>query len=353
MEKLISGIQQVGIGIPDLEEAWGWYRKHFGMDVPVLNEAAEAPLMLNYTGNKVQSRHACLAININGGGGFEIWQFTSRTPQSPEFEVILGNYGIFITKMKTSSVEESFLKFKKENINLLSEIVTDPAGNNTFYLKDPLGNIFQIVESDTWLTNGTTNKSGGIGGILLGVSDIEKSLKLYSGILGFDDVVFDKQGVFDDFSSLPGGNQKVRRILLKHTKPMAGPFSRLLGPATIELVQALEGDHRNIYADRMWGDQGFIHLCFDIKNMDALKEECEQAGFPFTVDSQDSFDMGDSAGRFSYVEDPDGTLIEFVETHKVPIFKKIGWYLDIRKRDPAKPLPDWIVKSMAFGRKKD
>ncbi len=353
MGKIISGIQQVGIGIPDLEESWKWYRKYFGMDVPVLNEAADAPLMLKYTGNEVHSRHACLAININGGGGFEVWQFTSREPQPANFEVVLGNYGIFITKMKTSSVEKSFESFKKEDINLLSGIITDPAGNKKFYLTDPMGNIFQMVESNVWLTNKTSDKAGGVAGVVLGVSDIDESLKLYSDVLGFDEKVFDVQGVFDDFASLPGGHQKVRKVLLKHSKPMAGPFSRLLGPASIELVQALGGNQHSIYIDRMWGDQGFIHLCFDIKKMDELKEECQQAGFGFTVDSQDSFDMGDSAGRFSYIEDPDGTLIEFVETHRVPIFKKIGWYMDIRKRDPSKPLPDWMVKAMQLGRKKD
>ena len=31
--------------------------------------------------------------------------------------------------------------------------------------------------------------------------------------------------------------------------------------------------------------------------------------------------MGDAAGQFAYIEDPDGTLIEFVETHKVPLVK--------------------------------
>jgi hypothetical protein len=29
---------------------------------------------------------------------------------------------------------------------------------------------------------------------------------------------------------------------------------------------------------------------------------------------------------FCYIEDPDGTLIELVETHKSAIFKKIGWF---------------------------
>jgi len=55
--------------------------------------------------------------------------------------------------------------------------------------------------------------------------------------------------------------------------------------------------------------------------MDHLKKECEEAGFHFTVDSAESFDMGEAAGHFSYIEDPDGTLIEFVETHKIPIIK--------------------------------
>ena len=63
--------------------------------------------------------------------------------------------------------------------------------------------------------------------------------------------------------------------------------------------------------------------------------------------------MGEAAGSFSYIEDPDGTLIELVETYKVPILKKFGWYLNLRKRNPEKPLPDWMLKSMRFNRKKD
>ena len=40
---------------------------------------------------------------------------------------------------------------------------------------------------------------------------------------------------------------------------------------------------------------------------------------------------------FTYIEDPDGTLIEFVETHKVPIAKKFGLFVDMIKRDPENP----------------
>ena len=102
----------------------------------------------------------------------------------------------------------------------------------------------------------------------------------------------------------------------------------------------------------MWGDLGYIHLCFDITGMAALRGKCLAYGSPFTVDSGD-FDMGEAAGQFAYIEDPDGTLIEFVETHKVPIMKKLGWYLDLRKRAPEKSLPTWMVKAMGFSRVKD
>ena len=87
--------------------------------------------------------------------------------------------------------------------------------------------------------------------------------------------------------------------------------------------------------------------------MDLLKKECESKGFVFTVDSSDTFDMGEAGGRFSYVEDPDGTLIEFVETHKVPILKKIGWYIHLKDRKPGKSLPRIILKLMGLNRVRD
>src|SRR5688572_32598875 len=102
---IISGIQQVGIGIPDVHAAFKWYRQHFGMDIPIFEEAAEANLMLPYTGGKPHKRHAILAINLKGGGGFEIWQYTSRTPQPAAFQANLGDLGLFAAKMKSENVE--------------------------------------------------------------------------------------------------------------------------------------------------------------------------------------------------------------------------------------------------------
>jgi len=208
-----------------------------------------------------------------------------------------------------------------------------------------------VVPSNDWFLKVPT-PTGGIEGAIIGVSDIEKSRSVYSDILGYDEVVYDQEDSFSDLKDLEGGKNKYRRVLLKHTKPRKGPFSQMLGSSVLELVEVKDRTPKKIFDGRFWGDLGFIHLCFDIIGMREMRVLCESKGFKFTVDSSESFDMGEAAGHFSYIEDPDGTLIEFVETHKIPILKKIGWYLDLTTRSPEKPLPKWMLRSLKFNRVK-
>lgn len=350
MTKIIAGIQQLGIGVSNLSEAREWYKDNLGYDVVIFDEAAEANLMLPYTDNKPQKRHAILAYNMRGGGGFEVWQYTSRTPEAPAFEIQLGDLGIFACKIITPNIKNAFKEFSNNNVNIISEISNTPDGKPHFFIKDPYNNIFEIEEGNDYLLN-QPKVTGGNSGVIIGVSDMDKSIKFYSGILGYNEVVYDEVNQFNDLHSISGGNEKYRRVLLKHSKKRTGAFSTLLRDSTIELVQAIDRKAKKIYKNRLWGDLGYIHLCFDIYGMDELKNECKKAGHPFTVDSANSFDMGEAAGHFSYIEDPDGTLIEFVETHKIPIIKKIGWYLNLQKRNPQKPLPNWFFKLLGAARK--
>ncbi len=353
---VVSGIQQLGIGVSNVAEAWKWYRKYLGMDIKVFEESATASLMLPYTGGMPQKRHAVLALNLSGGGGFEIWQYTDRIPQPPKFVPALGDLGIFAAKIKSRDVQKSHAFFAEEKLNV-SPLTQDPHGRTHFFLTDPYNNIFQIIESHNWFSK-EKKLTGSVYGVIIGVTDIKKSMEVYSGILGYDQVVFDLNDSFTDFEGIHGGDSNFRRVLLKHSKPRLGAFGKLFGDSEIELVQVEGHTPRKIYEERFWGDLGFIHLCFDIQGMEALNAACAKRGFPFTVDSfanhdGNSFDMGEAAGHFSYIEDPDGTLIEFVETHKVPIFKKFGWYLNLRKRNPAKHLPDFIVRLLGLGKVKD
>jgi catechol 2,3-dioxygenase-like lactoylglutathione lyase family enzyme len=351
---IICGIQQIGIGVTSLAEAWEWYRKHFGMDIRMFEEAAYAEYMLPYTGNQPQKRHAVLAINMQGGGGFEVWQYMERIPVAPSFTPGIGDLGINICKMKSFDLVATHSGMQNSGLNI-TPLVKDPLGELTFYVTDPYNNVFQYVSVSKKFYDDKKD-NGGAHGVVIGTSDIDKALSVYADILGFDEIIYDVTGTFEDLEQLHGGLKNFRRMLLVHREEREGPFSRLFGRGTIELVQALNYKPKKIYEGRFWGDPGFIQICFDIQGFTGLEEYCRSKGHPFTVNSMQklhkSFDMGEAAGHFAYIEDPDGTLIELVETHKIPVVKKIGWYINLTKWKKGKRLPDWMLKTMRFNRVK-
>lgn len=359
MSKIICGIQQIGIGVNDLYDAWRWYLKAFGVDIRIFEDDTVAELMLPYTGGQPQKRHAALAMNLDGGGGFEVWQYSDRTPQPPAQKPQLGDLGIFAAKIKCFDIDKAHKHLTNLEHNAISDIYDGPYGQKHFFVEDPRGNVFDVVENKTSWFRKPTKPTGSTYGAIIGVSDIDKALTVYKDILEFDKVIADETGTFEDLITLNGGNGKFRRVVLTHSKPRTGAFSKLLGDGQIELVQAIDYAPKKIFENRFWGDLGFIHLCFDIRRMDDLEKECNEMGHPFTINSnvkhseKGGFDMGEAAGHFAYIEDPDGTLIEFVETQRLPIAKKFGIYLNLDKRGDEKALPDWIIKMLSLKKVKN
>ncbi|RLD20652.1 MAG: VOC family protein, partial [Bacteroidetes bacterium] len=207
----------MGVGVPDMREAWKWYREHFGMDIRVFEEEAIADLMLPYTEGKPRKRRAALAMNMHGGGGFEIWQHIDKTPVGPDFELQMGDLGIFIAKMKTHHIEDSYRHLKETGVKMLGGIKTDPAGQPHFFVEDPYGYIFEFVQdTNIYLKHrGPNGVNGGIYGATIGVTDFERVKDLYCDILGYDEVIYDIEDVFDDLADIPGGGETMRRVLLR------------------------------------------------------------------------------------------------------------------------------------------
>lgn len=345
----ISGIQQVGVGTADFRKSWNWFIEMFGIDIKILEDDTVAERMLPYTGGQPHKRHACIAISLQGGGGFEIWQYSERTPVPPAFEIGVGDLGVFAAKVKCRDVVACHAQLSAK-WSQCSPVASLPDGTPCFYVKDLYGNCFQFVErKDVFIDEHRLN--GGIIGAVVGVTDMDASVKFYGEVLGYDKVVYDVTGSFGECPLMPFSAQNYRRVLLASSKPREGAFAALFGESTIELVQALDRAPRKIFEGRFWGDPGFIQICFDVTGMKALGEFCASKGHPFTVDScpgDVSFDMGDASGHFTYIEDPDGTLIEFVETHKIPVAKKLGWFIDMQKRDPRKNLPKFLFRMMGL-----
>ena len=336
----INGIQQIGVGTEDFSRTRDWLIGKFGADIKILEDDTVAERMLPYTGGVPQKRHAGIDISLQGGGGFEIWQYSERKPEPCPFEISIGDLGIFAAKVKCRDIDAYGAGISG----------TLPDGTRCLYVKDDYGNWFQLVEDKSIFIE-DHRLTGGIIGAVIGVSDMERSIRFYSEVLGYTETVADKEGVFDDWSCMPGSDRRYRRVILVPAGHRSGAFSQLYGDSTIELVQALDRAPRKIYEGRYWGDPGFIQICFDVCGMKELGKFCASKGCPFTADScpgDIEFDMGEASGHFTYIEDPDGTLIEFVETHKIPVVAKLGWNIDMKKRDPKKPLPKILFRMMGL-----
>jgi catechol 2,3-dioxygenase-like lactoylglutathione lyase family enzyme len=348
MPDFISGIQQIGIGVKNAPQSLQQYAHLFGMDTLVFDDVSEASLMTRYTGGKVYSRQALLSLNLQGGGGFEIWQFKNREPAEPLSPPQYGDLGIYAAKIKCDKVDKAYESFAGKKGIQLSALQQSTDNEGQFWVGDGQGNAFQVVSGNHWFKK-PRNKVGGVTGAVIGVSDMERSLAFYKALLNIDQPLYDQTGYFEDNK---GSKQKYRKVVLQKHPCGKGAFGKLLGSIELELVQCLDRTPQKIYDQRFWGDCGFIHLCFDVFNMAGLKKQAEDAGYTFTVDSIDSFGMESAAGRFCYIEDPDGTLIELVETHKVPILKKLGIYLNLKKRNLEKPLPNWMIRMLALSKVK-
>jgi len=348
METRICGIQQIGVGVADVVEAYNWYIKAFGVDIKVTDADGVAERMLPYTGGKPRRRRAILAANLQGGGGFEVWQPMDNNLHYPTAQAQPGDLGIFAGRIKCLDIEAAYNHLVKlEGTKILGKVTAAPNGGKHFFITDPYGNVFDIVEDSHCFTK-LGYPTGGTDGELIGVTDMDKSLDFCAKLVGYDTVLYDQTGVFDDLKALPGGDGRFRRVLITSKTAPEGPLSKVYGNGHIELLQALDRTPVKLYEGRWWGDPGFIQICFDVKNMDGIREKANALGHDFVCDGGVDFKMGDADGHFTYVEDPDGTLIEFVETFKIPVVKKLGIFIHLEKR--MNSLPVCVLKALRFMR---
>ncbi len=348
----INSMQHIGVAVQDMDASLKYFRKIFGMNIPFFDSVQAAPLMDCYTHEKTITKRASMIMNLQGGCAMEVIRPTTFEPRKADFQIKIGDLHIFQVHMKARNVKHMHEHCKNNGARDVSEIQLNPAQQNVFDLTDLDGNFFR-VEPTTECYREMGHPSNGVAGCSIGVTNMEDALNLYSNLLGYNEVVFDRTGTFNDWGHLPGGKEQYRRVRLIQSAPTGGGFARVMGVTFIELVQALDRVSARTFKGRIWGDSGFVHLGLDVKGMKKLGENLAAQGFPFRCDSNDALSMGQTKVHCTYIDDKDGTLIELIEVYKVPIVEKWGIFLNVEKRDPLKPLPNFMLNALRFSRIKD
>lgn len=355
-ENRVGGILQIGIGTTDMPKSRSWYSWVLGFSTQALEARGLTNLMQGYTGGMGHERHAAVIMNMSGGGGFESWQYLSRTPQLPYAPPSVGDLGILAIKLKSSDLNKTHKYLISNGISDLSPILDDSISKFAMTFSDPFGNYFQVVQNTNYFSK--PKHIGGVLGAIIGCSDLDRSIEFYKQVLGYIEVQRSGPELVPLFQNWQGGDRLVSRVLLQKPESDTGGFSRFLGPSEIELIKTLDYQGSRIYEGRLWGDPGYIHICYDVRDMAGLKDFCKSRGHPFTIDSQEtergaSFEMGKVTSRVAYIDDPDGTPIEFVETHRLPILPALGIAVDLGSGAHQKSVPDWLLKLIKFRKVKE
>jgi catechol 2,3-dioxygenase-like lactoylglutathione lyase family enzyme len=132
------------------------------------------------------------------------------------------------------------------------------------------------------------------------VSDLERSMRFYRDVLGFEvSAPVQVSGpLFDALTGVPGCVVDVA-------------FARGLGQ-TIELLSYREPADRRTSTLRSC-DPGFWHLCLKVRDIEAVVRAVHASGFAPLSDIQTVTDPPLQGLRAVYVRDPDGVALELLQ----------------------------------------
>jgi len=222
---MIHGLQHIGIGFKDLSKAWNFYRDVLGFDVPLSKSRRIADRMGKLTGGP-QERSVVIALNLLGGALVEIFQFLSKDPlDAPDFH--WGDLGILSIALKVRDIEKGYTQLKDRGVSIVNPPESLDVLPREMFFYDTEGNLLSLVQMPSCEFS-LIGKNSNIGGILfptIGVSDMEKSLRFYRDILGFNTVIYDYTGKDERLNSIPGAGGDQRRVLLKQNKKPTSLFN--------------------------------------------------------------------------------------------------------------------------------
>jgi glyoxylase I family protein len=146
--------------------------------------------------------------------------------------------------------------------------------------------------------------------IAVTVSDMDRSLKFYQGVLGLKEV--ERHRLEGQTISTMAGKPKVVMQVVRLGIPESPGI-------LLDLQQYIEP--QGSVSNAQLGMANHSHFCFGVSNMDAAYEEFREKGVEF-VSAPVTFDLGEDWDygkmRVVFLKDPDGFILELVESPEPP-----------------------------------
>lgn len=290
----------VSIKVDDLQ-----YAVNYFADLFELNSNFPLDITSEENSNRNETFDTEELFSEEGGASLQFVQIDSNKIVNPAPNLL--QLGIIGVKIKTHKLSKSFFKYRDKNIQSISDIRVNPLYYKHFHFVTQ-DFLFQIKEDDSDFFGFFGKNNAGVKGLIIGVSDIEKSKEFYQKVLGYNHIIFEGVSEFEDFEGIIGGDSIFKRVILRQATPADNKFKNFFGNNEIELLQVVEKENTFENAPNIVNPYRFGY--FSVDNRDVIGNYTE-LGYKYESSGND---------KFIQISDPDGVVITCQEStiHKKP-----------------------------------
>jgi catechol 2,3-dioxygenase-like lactoylglutathione lyase family enzyme len=308
------GVDHVGLGVGDVDEAIDFYGRHVGFDRVLFDHTGELPGLEAVAGRRPHARVAMLASSSAtpiGPGRVKLVQVLDGDgPPAVPAGQAWGEVGVCEICLHIRGVQKVFDALVAAGCASLMEPIgadVPPAGVtlDIAYVADPWGTKLELIEwTGLWHSLPGPARAEGVNHVAFGVTDMARTRAFYER-LGFTELLFESVEFFDPMALWyeepwydPG------KLPLQHmTMPMAAQG------AAIEPVVLDPPGHDCRGA---WGHLGPMDFGIGVSNLDAALADLTADGVAM-LGAPQSVDVGSGEWRYVYLAEPDGNYVQLVE----------------------------------------
>ena len=310
---VFRGVDHIGIGVGDMDEAIAFYGRHVGFDDVRFDWVGEVPGLQAIAGRTPLARIAMLASGTAtpvGPGRIKLVQVLDGDgpPATPEGQA-WGEVGVCEVCLHVRGVEGVHASLVTAGCEELmppmsAAVVPHDVALDISYVADPWGTKIELIEwRGLWRSLPGPARPEGVNHVAFGVTDMSRTRVFYER-LGFTELLFESTEFFDPMAPWYKAPWYSDELPAQHmTMPMS-PQGAAIEPVVLDPPgHDCRGE---------WGHLGPMELAIGVSNLEQGIAALRRQGVELLGEPQ-ALDVGSGEWRYAYFAEPDGNYVSLVE----------------------------------------
>jgi catechol 2,3-dioxygenase-like lactoylglutathione lyase family enzyme len=309
------GVDHVGVGVGDVDEAIEFYGRHVGFDRVLFDYTGELPGLEVVAGRRPHARVAMLensdATPI-GPGRIRLVQVldAGAAPPAPEGQA-WGEVGVCEICLHVRNVPQVHEALVAAGCASLMEPMSadvPPVGValDIAYVADPWGTKLEMIEwTGLWRSLPGPARAEGVNHVAFGVTDMARTRAFYER-LGFTELLFESVAFFDPMAPWyrPPWYDRDHLPAQHMTMPMPAQGASIEPVVLDPVAHDCRGE---------WGHLGPMDFAIRVANIDLAVVRLRSDGIEVYGEPQSVAIDNGGEFRYAYFAEPDGNYVSLVE----------------------------------------